>query len=86
MNLKEALLTQAPPLALQRAAADEIARLHLWQDQATALIAELEGDSKEYATGYFELREDLEDAKQTIEDLRVQLADSRAYVLTLLGE
>lgn len=27
MNLKEALLTQAPSLALQRAAADEIARL-----------------------------------------------------------
>jgi hypothetical protein len=27
MNLKEALLTQAPSLALQRAAADEISRL-----------------------------------------------------------
>lgn len=42
MNLKEALLTQAPSLALQRAAADEIARLTKALEEARKRIEYLD--------------------------------------------
>lgn len=42
MNLREALQQQAPSLALQRAAADEIARLDGMIDEARRIAAALE--------------------------------------------
>lgn len=42
VNLKEALLTQAPSLALQRAAADEIARLTKALEEAHKRIEDLD--------------------------------------------
>lgn len=51
MNLKEALLTQAPSLALQRAAADEIARLTKLLEEAheriDAFYEDIEHDQEE---------------------------------------